>query len=224
MTVGARLQPGVTLDQANAALVTVSGPILHQTVERCQLHCGCRKGPFPFRRPNPAPWICICAPLFRKPLMAMFLMCGGILLLGCLNLASLLMARSAARAAGVGNPAGDGRHPAATDPAIADGEPVHCGPGNGGGMLAAPLVSRSLAALLMSSNICDVQLDTSLDLRVFGFAAIVAVVSAVLIGLCLRSAPRRELNDHIKDAQHARQPSASGFCPASCWHRRWRWR
>ncbi len=35
--------------------------------------------------------------LFRKPLVAVFAMCGGILLLACLNLASLLMARGAAR-------------------------------------------------------------------------------------------------------------------------------
>jgi len=34
---------------------------------------------------------------FRKPLLAVFAMCGGVLLLACLNLASLLMARGAAR-------------------------------------------------------------------------------------------------------------------------------
>jgi hypothetical protein len=35
--------------------------------------------------------------LFSKPLVAVFATCGGILLLACLNLASLLMARGAAR-------------------------------------------------------------------------------------------------------------------------------
>ena len=40
LTVGARLQPGVTLAQANASLATISGPILHQASEDAELYCG----------------------------------------------------------------------------------------------------------------------------------------------------------------------------------------
>jgi predicted permease len=59
----------------------------------------------------------------------------------------------------------------------------------------------------MSGNGGGVQLDTSLDARVFAFAAIVAVVSAVLIGLLpALGATAGEVNDHIKDAQQTRQP------------------
>jgi hypothetical protein len=66
------------------------------------------------------------------------------------------------------------------------------------------------------------QLDTSLDVRVFAFAALIAVASAVLIGLIpALQATGGNLNDHIKDGQHARPShSCARFCRAACWHRR----
>ncbi len=38
LTVGARLQPGVTLAQANASLATLSRPILHAGFRRCRVY------------------------------------------------------------------------------------------------------------------------------------------------------------------------------------------
>jgi putative ABC transport system permease protein len=50
------------------------------------------------------------------------------------------------------------------------------------------------------------QIDTSLDLRVFGFATIIAIVSTVLIGLIpALQATSGNLSDHIKDGQAARR-------------------
>ncbi len=49
-----------------------------------------------------------------------------------------------------------------------------------------------------------VYLDTSLDARVFAFAALAAVVVALLIGLVpALQATSRNLHDHIKEGQHA---------------------
>jgi predicted permease len=77
------------------------------------------------------------------------------------------------------------------------------------GLAVAPLVSRSLAALLMSGNRMSGDgflLDTSLDLRVFGFAALLVIVVTLLIGLApaLR-ATGSSLSKQIKNGQYSRQ-------------------
>jgi predicted permease len=68
-------------------------------------------------------------------------------------------------------------------------------------------VSKALATMLMSGGGArTVHLDTSLDFRVFAFAAVAAMVAAVLIGLVpALQATSRNLHDHIKDGQHATQ-------------------
>jgi hypothetical protein len=72
------------------------------------------------------------------------------------------------------------------------------------GLMAGPLVSHSLAAMLMSGNrFRSVMIDTSLDVRVFLFAACIAVTAAVLIGLLpVLHALSGDLNEHIKEGQH----------------------
>jgi hypothetical protein len=97
LTVGARLQPGVTLDQANASLFTVSGPILHKASTDASFIGEEEKGHFHFAAEPGSRGFTYARLLFRRPLVAMFSMCGGILLLACLNLASLSMARGRAR-------------------------------------------------------------------------------------------------------------------------------
>ena len=73
------------------------------------------------------------------------------------------------------------------------------------GVAAAPLVGRSLVAFIPTSAYSAVQLDTSLDLNVFAFAALIALVSSILIGLVpALQATAGNLNDHIKEGQQAR--------------------
>jgi hypothetical protein len=68
------------------------------------------------------------------------------------------------------------------------------------------VVGKSLGALLLGGEGTSIQLDTSLDIRVFGFAALAAVVAAMLIGLVpALQATSGNLSDHIKDGQHATQ-------------------
>ncbi len=207
LTVGARLQPGATLAQANASLATISGAILHQASNDPSFIADKRTGHFHFAAEPGSKGFTYARLLFRKPLLAMFLMCAGILLLACLNLASLLMARSAARARELATRLAIGATRRRLIQQLLVESMVIAVLGTAAGLLIAPLVSGSLAALLMSGNIGGVQLDTSLDARVFAFAAIVAVVSAVLIGLVpALEATAGDVNDHIKDAQHTRQP------------------
>jgi predicted permease len=207
LTVGARLQPGATLAQANASLATISRAILRQASNDPSFITDKEKGHFHFAAEPGSKGFTYARLLFRKPLLAMFLMCAGILLLACLNLASLLMARSAARARELATRLAIGATRRRLIQQLLVESMVITVLGTAAGLLIAPLVSGSLAALLMSGNIGGVQLDTSLDARVFAFAAIVAVVSAVLIGLLpALGATAGDVNDHIKDAQHTRQP------------------
>jgi hypothetical protein len=92
-----RLKPGVSLQQANAALLPLSMPIVREQVSDADWIANAEQAHYHFMAVPGATGFTYVRALFRKPLVAMFAMCGGILLLACLNLASLLMARSAAR-------------------------------------------------------------------------------------------------------------------------------
>jgi predicted permease len=69
-------------------------------------------------------------------------------------------------------------------------------------MLAASLVSHMLKAVLLGSDPNSV-LDTALDIRVFAFVSLTAIVATLLIGLipALR-ATSKNLNEQIKSGSH----------------------
>jgi predicted permease len=206
LTVGARLRPGVTLDQANAELLTVSNPILHEAgaadarfvteKERSHFHFSAEPGSHGYT---------YARFLFRKPLVAMFGLCGGILLLACLNLASLLMARGVARERELATRLAMGATRRRLIQQLLTESLLLAAMGTAAALPAAPLVSHALAAMVQNGR-NEVQLDTSLDLRVLVFAALIAVVSALLIGLVpALQATGGSLNEHVKDGHYARQ-------------------
>jgi predicted permease len=204
ITVGARLKPGVTLMQANAELLTVSNPILHEAADDPSFIADKEKGHFHFVADPGSRGFAYVRFLFRKPLLAMFTMCAGILLLACLNLASLITARGAARERELATRLAMGATRRRLVQQLLTESLLIGIMGMAVGMAAAPQVSRALAALLAGSN-SEFQLDTSLDLRVFAFTTLIAMVSVLLIGLVpALQATAGNLNDHIKDGQHAR--------------------
>ena len=205
LTVGARLQPGTTLAQANASLATVSRPILHAASDDAEFIGEEEKGHFHFVAEPGSRGFAYARLLFRRPLLAMFSMCGGILLLACLNLAGLLMARGAARERELATRLAIGATRRRLIQQLLVESLLIAILGTAAGLAVAPLVSRSFSALLLSSDSGQV-LDTSLDVRVLCFAACVAVISAVLIGLVpALEATAGNVHDQIKDGQHARQ-------------------
>jgi predicted permease len=209
ITVVARLQPGVNLDQTNARLLTISSPILHQTASDASYIGEEEKAHFHFVAEPGSRGYTYVRSLFRKPLAAMFAMCGGILLLGCLNLASLLMARGAARERELATRLAMGATRPRLMQQLLTESLLIAFLGTVCGVVAASMVSHSLAALLLRGNsfIQNNQVDTSVDLRVFSFAAIIAIVSTMLIGLVpALQATSGNLSDHIKHGQHASQP------------------
>ena len=201
----ARLQPAMNLEQANAALMTVSNPILHEATSDADFIKGEEKGHFHFAAESGSGGFTYARILFRKPLVAMFTMCGGILLLACLNLTSLLMARGAARERELATRLAMGATRQRLIHQLLVESLLIAIIGTVLGLASAPLVSHSLGTMLMSSGVENgVHLDTSLDLRVFLFAAIIAVTASMLIGLvpALR-ATSGDLNQQIKEGQQA---------------------
>ena len=203
LVVVARLRPGVTVEQANAHLLTVSDSILHETGEP-KFIADEEAGHSHFTAEPGAQGFAYTRTIFRKPLAAMLSMCGGILLLACLNMTSLLMARSAARQRELATRLAMGATRRRLAQQLFTESFLLAMLGSVAGLAAAPVVSHSLAVLVKNAS-AQMDLDTSLDIRVFGFATLIAAVSAVLIGLvpALR-ATAGNLNDRIKDGQHAK--------------------
>ena len=203
LTVVARLKPGVSLDQANAALLTVSDPILHEATADANFIADEEKGHFHFDAESGSSGYTYTRTLFRKPLVTMFCMCGGILLLACLNLASLLMARSASRERELATRLAMGTTRQRLVQQLLIESMLIALLGTVAGIAAAPTVSHLLAAMVATGQ-SSIQLDTGFDFRVFAFTALTAVVSTMLIGLvpALQSTGSN-LSEHIKEGQHA---------------------
>jgi predicted permease len=204
LTVMARLQPGVSLAQVNAALLPASMPILHDTVPDAAWIARAEKNHFKFSAEPGSRGFTYLRYFFRKPLVAVFAMCGGILLLACLNLASLLMARSAARERELATRMALGASRKRLIQQLLVESLLVAVAGSVLGLAIAPVVSTSLAAMLMGNNSRGaVHIDTSLDIRVFAFATITTMLAAALIGLlpALR-ATSGNLNEQIKEGQH----------------------
>jgi len=206
ITVMGRRQNGLTLEQINVALKSISMPIVRDAAsdnpsqikrfEKEHYHFVAESGSrgFTYIRAS-----------FRKPLVALFCMCGGILLLACLNLASLLMARGAARERELATRLAMGATRRRLIQQLLIESLLLALAGTAIGLTLAPLVSQSLAVTLLGGAGGDgVHLDTSPDLRVFSFAAAIALFSTGLIGLIPAiHATSGSLNEHIKDGQHA---------------------
>jgi predicted permease len=205
LIVGARLKPGISMEQANAELLNVSNPILHEAgAADARFIAEKEKEHFRFVAEPGSRGYTYARFLFRKPLVAMFAMCGGILLLACLNLAGLLMARGVARQRELATRLAMGATRRRVIQQLLTESLTLAVLGTAAGLAAAPLVSHSLASLAENGWI-EMRLDTSLDLSVFVFAALIALASSVLIGLVpALQATAGNLNDHIKEGQQAR--------------------
>ena len=198
----ARRKAGVSLEQANAALRAASNPILDEAVPDASWIKEARDHKFHFAAEPGSRGYSYLRQVFSKPLTAVFLLCGAMLLLACLNLASLLMARAAARERELATRLALGATRGRLIRQLLVESLLIAVLGTAAGMVAAPAVSQSLAAMVVANN-RSATLDAMPDLRVFLFAAIVAVVAAVLIGLipALR-ATSGNLNDQIKCGSH----------------------
>jgi predicted permease len=204
----ARRNPGVTLEQASAALQAASNPVLDETArEDANWIKDARDHHFQILAEPGSKGYSRLRETFVKPLAAVFSLCAAMLLLACLNLASLLMARSAARERELATRLAMGATRRRLIQQLMVESLLIAVLGTAAGMIAAPLVSHSLAALVLGGD-RTAFLDTTLDLRVFAFVALAAVVAAVLIGLipALR-ATSKNLNEQIKSGANTASAS-----------------
>ncbi len=92
-----RRRNGVSLESADAALAAASTAILEESTKEAGALKDARQNHFRLAADSGSKGFTYLRLAFREPLTFVMAMCGGVLLLTCLNLASLLLARSAAR-------------------------------------------------------------------------------------------------------------------------------
>ncbi len=205
LTVMARRKSGISLQRTNGALLPTSMPIAHAQVSDAEWIAQAEKYHFHFVAEPGGRGFTFLRMFFRKPLVAVFVMCGGILLLACLNLASLLTARAAARERELATRRALGAPRARLIRQLLMESLLITLMGAAVGLAMAPLVARSSASMLMS-GFWTAYVDISLDMRVFLFVAAIAAGTTLLIGLIpALQATEGNLNDHIKNGQHSRQ-------------------
>lgn len=205
MTAMARLQSGATLEQANAQLAAVSDSVLRQSTTEIKWIVQQQNRHFHFLAEPGSAGFTYVRLIFRKPLVAVFAMCGGVLLLACLNLASLLMGRGAARQRELATRLSMGATRSRLLQQLLIESLLISVVGTIAGLVLAPAVGESLSALLLGGQF-ETKLDTSLDIRVFAFAAFVAIAATLLVGLIpALQATSVNLNEQVKQGQHAAQ-------------------
>jgi len=205
LTVMARLQSGVSVEQADAGVAASSASVLHQLAADGKWVADREREHFRFVAEPASAGFTYVRLLFRKPLLAVFAMCGGVLLLACLNLASLLMARGAARQRELATRLSMGATRRRLMQQLLVESLLISLIGTAAGLAVAPSIGASLSTLLLGGQV-EAYVDTGLDLRLFAFAALVSVVATLLVGLVPAwQATSKGLNEQMKQGQHTTQ-------------------
>jgi putative ABC transport system permease protein len=186
-----RLRPGVTLAQARAEMDNIAARIAHD-YPASNKGWGITIDPFLDR---------IVAQQIKDSLKVLFAAVGAVLLIACVNLANLLLARSAARERelwvrmSIG--AGRGR---LVRQFLTESLVLALAGGLAGFGLGYALLQAMLAG--MPAGTLPIQADVRLDWRVLGFLFAVAVVAGVLFGLApALAAGRKDLAGGLREGQ-----------------------
>jgi predicted permease len=199
-----RRKAGVTLERASAALAATSNAVLEESAGDARQAEEGRTYHFRLGAEAGSRGYTYLRETFRKPLVVVMVLCAGVLLLACLNLASLLMGRATARQRELATRLALGASRSRLVQQLLIETLMIAALGTMVALVAAPVVSRALAALLVGHQ-HDVVLDTAPNPIVFGFAALLTVVAAVLVGLlpALRMTSG-QLNERMKQGGQAK--------------------
>jgi predicted permease len=118
---------------------------------------------------------------YGRPLLAIFIIVGVVLLVACVNIANLLLARAATRRHEMSVRRALGAPPGRLARQLLVESLVLAGLGAAGGLLVAAWGSRALVAQLATAD-APVTLDLSLDWRVLAFAGTATIATAALFG------------------------------------------
>jgi len=198
LRVQARLKPGVSLAQANALLRSITPPIFKEAIPDASYTInGVKRDSLYFAAEPGSAGYSFLRTRYRDPLIVTFALCAVVLLLACINLASLLLARAAMRQREIATRLAIGATRRRLIQQLLVDSLLIAFLGTAAGLAVAPLVSRALVSMLVHGE-NNLYLDASIDWRVFLFAAIAAVVSTVLIGLLPAvQATAGDLNQHV---------------------------
>jgi predicted permease len=199
----ARRNPGVSLEQSNAALAAASNSILTDASPDAKWLQDAISHHFRIEVEPGTQGFSFLRSSFSKPLLVVLCLCAAMLLLACLNLASLLTARATARERELATRLALGASRRRLIQQLLVESLLIAVAGTGIGLLVSPLVSRTLAQIMFGPE-GRVVLDTSLDLRAFLFVALAATVSILLIGLLPAwRATSKSISDQIKSGSYA---------------------
>lgn len=181
----ARLRPGVTLQQATAQLDSLWPSVRQDMASQTEdpdrrnhvntllmkVESGARGASFVRGK-------------FSRPLAMLMAIAGLVLLIACANLASLMLARSAARSREMGVRVALGAGRARLARQMLTESLILSAAGTLAGVVFAFWASRALSQLILGEiYIVPAELNLQPDLRVLGFAALAAILTGVLFGL-----------------------------------------
>jgi predicted permease len=218
LTTMGRRRPGITLEQANASLASVTRSVLSGKDDDADGAADWVKDAhaqhFRYIAESGSSGYTYLRQLYRQPLQAVFALCSGMLLLACLNLASLLFARAATR-----------QHELATRLAVGASRRrlvqqllieslLLAFAGSAAGLAAAPFIARSLAVLLLGGRDPSIYLDTAIDWRVLAAAAGACVLATFIIGMApALHATGRSLSSQLKASSLSREDLRTSLLP-----------
>jgi predicted permease len=170
----ARLKPGITVAQADAALSVLQSQLAH---ERPQVYRD--------RRLSTAP-PGLFAPSLRRQVLSfgiiLLAVLGLVLLLACLNIANLLLARGVERRRelAIRLAVGSSRRRLARQ--LLTESFVISGIGGAAGWALALALLRIIAGVSLTGDVPFISIDYEMDWRVFAFTAVLAIASAFVFG------------------------------------------
>jgi putative ABC transport system permease protein len=192
-----RLRDGVSIEDAQAAVMAVAAR-LEREYPVTNAHRRFFVFPEPLTRSAPD-----SASVLKRVAAVMMIMVSLVLLIACTNVANMLLARAAERRReiAVRSALGAGRLRIARQLLIESG--ILSVGGGIAGLIVAGLVTRLLTSIPLATDL-EIVLDVSVDLRVLGFVALVAIAAALLAGLApALHAARSNLAEALKEGGRA---------------------
>ena len=200
LTMVARMRPGVTIDEAQAAANVIAGrlavayPVTDGGVT-------VRVVPEPLARPVPLPNLTSFVPMIRALMLGL---ASLVLLIACLNVANLLLVRATARAREMAVRVALGSGRSRLVRLLLTESLLLAVMGTGAGLLIGSWISAAVAGSLSAGMDLPVTMDFRFDWRVFSYALAMMIATGWLVGvLPAWRASRAEITDLLHDGGRA---------------------